>query len=167
MDSAYGSASIFTNSTDDYTSSIRPGSGKISNIYFYNFIFGKIIFIKILFLAMTRQTTPKKERRPHTAIARISSARKERVRQVYDHIMLRLLFLTPTLSEFEILNDSTSIIQKWLDFVFSKLEFRWRTLTFFNISRKFVITIFVKIILIMNLIIIWNWLKIETISASK
>ena len=72
---------------------------------------------------MTRQTTPKKERRPHTA-ARISSARKERVRQVYDHIMLRLLFLTPTLSEFEILYDLTSIIQKWLDFGFSSLEFR-------------------------------------------
>ena len=99
-----------------------------SQIFIFIILFSeKIIFTKILFLAMTRQTTPKKERRPHTATARISSARKERVCQVYDHIMLRLLFLTPTLSEFEILNDSTSIIQKWLDFGFSSLEFRCRT----------------------------------------
>ena len=55
---------------------------------------------------MTRQAPPKKERRPHTA-ARLNSARKERVRQVYDHIILRLLFLTPTLSDCLIQNDST------------------------------------------------------------
>ena len=49
---------------------------------------------------MTRQTTPKKERRPHTATARINSARKERVRQVYGHIMLRLIILPQRCRDF-------------------------------------------------------------------